>query len=360
MLTYVTCSPRKADILLDSTCFSSADFDNLSDSDADSDSYDPHGRLFNFFSTMTEIANSKADTQRRMSLCNNSLDNRARYTHPTLPLPSLYSTLSQPMRFIDYIKNMFPSIKPVSDSSTISESTELKDTTYKEVNATAANTLLNTGIPVMIAESDWIKGCIFPDSILPVAFNEGCLNDVPDCWDATTCEFVNFPATTTEFTLQDWLNHLAHVLGVKHKLIKPIPPEEPSPEELSLEEPLTGPEEHLGLSEELVSDDMYASDGKQENDGKQEDDGEQEDDEDHDAEIGGQNAGIVLGDVIPDIEKRNGYVVPEAKDRSFSQISHNNPPTGGYRTRKPNIILLNQSLRHFLHENDYRPHWHHI
>ena len=284
------------------------------------------------------------------------------------------------MRFIDYIKNMFPSIRPVTDSTTISESMEVKDATYKEVNATAANTLLGAGIPVMIAESDWIKGCVFPDSTLPVAFNEDCLNDIPDCWDATTCQFVNFPATTTELTLQDWLNHLAHILGVKHELIKPIPMEEPSPEGLSPKEPLTGPEEHLRLSEELVSDDMYASEGERENDGKrdgdgereddgeqeaggeQEDDGEQEEDEDedHDAEIGGPNAGIVLGDVIPDIAKRNGYVVPEAEDRSFSQISHNNPPTGGYRTRKPDIILLNRTLCHFLHENTYRPRWHHI
>lgn len=58
--------PRKADILLDSTCFSSADFDNLSDFDADSDTdtdsdAESHNHLFFNLSKSIDMA-----TKRRM------------------------------------------------------------------------------------------------------------------------------------------------------------------------------------------------------------------------------------------------------------------------------------------------------
>jgi hypothetical protein len=50
-----------------------------------------------------------------------------------------------------------------------------------------------------------------------------------------------------EHTVQDWLNHLAHLLGVKHGLIEPVSSEEPSSEELS-----SAPQELSSIPEELL------------------------------------------------------------------------------------------------------------
>jgi hypothetical protein len=75
MFPFYTTGAGKADALLDSTCFSTADFDNFSESEADSYNYDPHSHLFTFFPTMAEI--KAADTQCRPPpgyACNNVLD----------------------------------------------------------------------------------------------------------------------------------------------------------------------------------------------------------------------------------------------------------------------------------------------
>ena len=90
---------------------------------------------------------------------------------------------------------------------------------HKEVNATMANSLLNTVIPSNMATSDWIRSKVFPDELLPVPFNDKCLDDVKECWDLSSQKFSNFLEATIEQTVQDWLNHLAHTLGVKHNLI---------------------------------------------------------------------------------------------------------------------------------------------
>lgn len=346
-----TRGPRKADVLMHSTCFSTADLDYFSGSD--SDNCDPHGRLFNFFPGMAQNSVYKVAADKLYG-CNNMLDTRARYMHPTFPQPSLYSTLYQPARFIEYIKNLFPFSRPTNDTLTLMESTDdVKEAIYKDVNATAANTLLSLGIPSIIADSAWVKDFVFPNARLPKPFEEASLANVPGCWNADDHEFVNFPEMTTEKSIQDWLNHLAHVLGVKHGLIQPKPEEAPSPDEVLPAEFSYDPEEVLRLQEEYMAEDIYVSGG------------EQGVDSDADAGLStgtqAQGGGIEVGEVAQEtLEERTGYVVAEAEDRSFSAISHRNPPTGGYRTRKPDIILLNRSLRHYLHENDYRPRWHQI
>ncbi len=203
-----TRAPRKADILLDSTCFSTADL--VYSSDADSDNCDPHGRLFNFFPAMANNSGAKVPAE-KLYACNNVLDNRARYMHPTLPTPSLFSTLFQPTRFIEYIKSLFPFPRLGRPDNTFSltESTEIKETIYKDVNATAANTVLSLRIPSIIADSTWVKDFVFANAQLPKPFNEKLLGDIPDCWDKGEHVFVNFPNTTTEDSIQNWLNHLA-------------------------------------------------------------------------------------------------------------------------------------------------------
>ena len=56
----------------------------------------------------------------------------------------------------------------------------------------------------------------------------------------------------------------------------------------------------------------------------------------------------------------DGLVVANAQDRSFSEMTYKHGPSGGFRLRKPDIILLSRNLRHFLKKHNLRPHWHHV
>ena len=60
-----------------------------------------------------------------------------------------------------------------------------------------------------------------------------------------------------------------------------------------------------------------------------------------------------------DIEE-SGFVVANAQDRAFNMISYKHGPSGGYRLRKPNLILVNRNLRHFLNKHNLRPRWNHV
>lgn len=325
-LSIVRGPSRKADILLDTTCFSSgvldnlSDFDTESDTDADSDS-DPSFDLSNPTSMpKREIQNEEiyAEVSRRKALSNSSLDSQARYNHPTF-LPSLFlTTLLQPDRFKGYIANEFPSI---ITSNTLPMTTTNQEPLRKEVNATVANTLLNTIVPTNVGTLDWIRSKVFPDEHLPLPFDDKCLDDVEECWDQTLQKFSHFPETTVESTIQHWLNHLAHTLGVKHNLIQKEPFET--------------------LMSESTLEDMEEVDG-----GGSYGDADIEDD--------AEGAAPESDNVV------NGLVVANAQDRSFSEMTYKHGPSGGFRLRKPDIILLSRNLRHFLKKHNLRPRWHHV
>jgi hypothetical protein len=126
-----------------------------------------------------------------------------------------------------------------------------------------------------------------------------------------------------EHAVQDWLNHLAHTLGVLHNLIQ---------------------KEEPGLDESVGA---YA-------------------DEDVDRDEGLANDhGTGIGDGVEDFVFDNGveakgFVIAGAEDHSFSMVSHKIAPSGGYRLCKPDIILVNRNLRQFLKDGGCWPRWHHI
>jgi hypothetical protein len=112
---------QKADILLDTTCFSSADLDNLSDfntdldtdTDSDVDSHHPFFDLANPTSMpkrKIQNAETHAEVFQRKALSNNALDTQARYNHLTFSSSSFLPILLQPNHFKEYIANEFPSI----------------------------------------------------------------------------------------------------------------------------------------------------------------------------------------------------------------------------------------------------------
>jgi hypothetical protein len=70
------------------------------------------------------------------------------------------------------------------------------------------------------------------------------------------------------------------------------------------------------------------------------------------------NGGV--GEVDEVDPERNAFIIPGAEDRSFSRVSHKIAPSGGYRLRKPDIILINRNIRHFLKNGKRRPRWHHV
>ena len=286
--------PRRADNLLDTTCFSTSDFDNFDNFD-DFVSQDHSLPSMPNLTKPTDVQNHEfvVEILRRKALSNGVLDVQARYNHPTFPTATFLTTLIQQERFKEYISNEFPYFNTHQRVLTTNH-----EPLRKEVNATIANSLLNTIIPTVlqVGTTEWVRKEIFPDQFLPVPFNDGCLDDVQECWDRSTQRFCNFPETMGERAIQDWLNHLAHTLGVQHGLIKEMP-------------------------EEFLS--TY-------------------DDEDV--------------SVASDI----GFLIAGAEDRSFSMVSHKKAPSGGYRLRKPDIILINRNLRHFLKNGSRRPRWHHV
>lgn len=289
--------PRTADNLLDTTCFSTSDFDYFDDFVSQDHS------LPSNLTKPTDMQNHEifGEIFRRKALSNGALDVQARYNHPTFPRATFLTTLIQQERFKEYISNEFPHLNPCL-------STTNHEPLQKEVNATIANTLLNTILPnalLQVGTVEWACKAIFPDKFLPVPFNDGCLDDVPECWDSSTQQFSNFPKTMGERDVRDWLNHLAHTLGVQHGLIK-----EESEKESKKE------------SEEFLS----ACDNE-------------------------------VDSVMP---VKKGFVIAGAEDRSFSSDTHKKAPSGGYRPRKPDIILINRNLRHFLKDGRRRPRWHHI
>lgn len=322
-------SSRKTDVLLDTTCFSSdfgdsADFDSDSDTDSDVD--------YVFF----DLAQPTNMPTKMIS--GTSLNVEARYNHPTFPAPSFLTTLLQPERFKEYIQNEFPSI-PEKSRAII---TTTKEPLRKEVNATAANTLLNlkTAVPVNIETLDWIRFAVFPDDSLPgKKFNGSSLDDVEEFWDRTLQKFSNFPDDMTESEVQDWLNHLANALGIKHDLIKP----KPKPSSQNPPPPVSAFEGEDGADME----------GGTDFDGKLRGEAGMEIFSAVDSKDMSDNSGSVP-------VEETAVVVEGAEDRSYSMITHKKGPSGGYRLRKPDIILVDRTLRHKLHVGDLRPRWHQV
>ena len=169
---------------------------------------------------------------------------------------------------------------------------------------------------------------MFPDKLLPVPFDNKCLDDVEECWDLSLQRFSHFPDATIENTAQDWLNHLAHTLGVKHGLIQ------------------------KKLPEELMSNSMY--------EGEEEVKEEVEDGGSHSAEIGDGAYVGVEEDTLDNGAEEVVFIVANAQDCFFSMVSHKKGPSGGYRLHKPDIIVINRNLQHLLQKKCFQPRWHHV
>ncbi|KAF8957874.1 hypothetical protein BDZ97DRAFT_1924131 [Flammula alnicola] len=284
--------PHKADILLGTTCFSSADLDNLSDFDTESNMDTDHdvGSRHSLFDlanhtnmTKKDIKNSEiqAEITRRKALSDRALDTVARYNHPTFPASSFLTTLLQPDRFKNYIANEFPSI--ILENQTPPVTSTNQESLRKEVNATVANSLLNSRVPSNITTL-----VSFPT----ISF---------------LCHSTINALITTEKTVQDWLNHLAHTLGVKHGLIQKKKPEEPMSTSEDNGQVDGGPGGNLS------------------------------------AEIGdasGADVGVEEDNLDNGVEKV-GFITTNAQDRSFSMLSYRKGPSGAYRLRTPDLILVN-------------------
>jgi len=295
------------DVLLDTSCFSTSDFGTFND-------FVFENHPLSSMSNPTKPIDMQThalvmEVLRMKALSDGVLDNQARYSHPSFPPATFLTTLLQQKRFKQYISNEFPSLNLDLPVSTVNH-----EPLRKELNATVANSILNAA---QVGTSEWVCKAIFPNEFLPVPFDDACLDNVQECWDKATQQFSNFPKSMGERDLQDWLNHLAHTLGVQHSLIK-------EPKDLS--------SAHDG---EVVGADDGEDVGA--------DDGED----------------VGVDEVDGGVEKR-GFVIAGVQDRSFSMIAHQKGPSGGYRLRKPDIMLINRNLRHFLKDGKRRPRWHHV
>ncbi len=340
--------PQKADSLLDTTCFSTIDFNDL-----DTESHSPFTNLDSENLDYITIMQSDIPVQSNMeaiqqfAAAQGSMRPNNRYLHPHLPPSTFLTTLTQPERFAEYIDNEYPStvLKPLSFPLT---STLLQEPLRKDVNATAANTLLVDYVRnIPTDHSTWLRRKVFPDAGLPCPFDEDALDDLGQCWDGDAEKFSSFPERTIEKSVQDWLNHFAHCLGVQHNLI---------------EEALVPISNTRSRHLSPISEDQRYMDCEESGNDTNRDDG------------GDSTAAMVdkvetkHGDSTADDEvvldlgepKRLGFVVADAEDRSFSMVSHNKGPSGAYRYRKPDLILLNRNVRHILRSGELRPRWHHV
>ncbi|KAF8814443.1 hypothetical protein BYT27DRAFT_7265821 [Phlegmacium glaucopus] len=238
---------NKASILLDTTCFSTTGFNNFD--------------------------NFQALLQKKV-LSNGVLDVRSRYNHPTFPSPKFLTTLIQQECFKEYISTEFCS--PDLHLKEVSTTTN-PELLQKEVNATIANSLLNTVIPhaVQVTSADlWVCKAIFPDEVLPVPFKDACLDSIPECWDN---------------------------LRIQHGLIKVENPHNVS----------------TNYADRDVNTDIV----------------------DVVDEVDKIDGGV--GEVDEVDPERNAFIIQGAEDRSFSRVSHKVAPSGGYCLCKPDIILIN-------------------
>lgn len=193
---FTTQRPPNLSAMLDTTCFSTTDFDDFDDSQVVSQDH-PMPLLSNPVNPANAFA---------IQSFQNVLDLRARYNHPIFPSPTFLTTLIQQERFKEYISNKFGS----------------PDLRLREVSITTnQEPLHNIPYTVQIATTQWVRKAIFPDEALPVPFNDRSLNNIPECWDKLVQRFTNFPHALGEHAILDWLNHLSHTLGIQHGLVKP-------------------------------------------------------------------------------------------------------------------------------------------
>ena len=67
-----------------------------------------------------------------------------------------------------------------------------------------------------------------------------------------------------------------------------------------------------------------------------------------------------IGDGVEDFVFNNGveakgFIIAGAEDHSFSMVLHKIAPSGGYCLHKPDIILVNRNLHHFLKDGGRWP-----
>ncbi len=105
--------PQKADSLLDTTCFSTIDFNDL-----DTESHSPFTNLDSENLDYITIMQSDIPVQSNMeaiqqfAAAQGSMRPNNRYLHPHLPPSTFLTTLTQPERFAEYIDNEYPSTVP--------------------------------------------------------------------------------------------------------------------------------------------------------------------------------------------------------------------------------------------------------
>jgi hypothetical protein len=69
--------------------------------------------------------------------------------------------------------------------------------------------------------------------------------------------------------------------------------------------------------------------------------------------------GIVKDTLDNGVEKA-GFAATKAEDHSFSMVSYKQGPSGDYCLHKPNLILFNRNIRHFLKKHSLQSCWHHV
>ncbi|KAF8162354.1 hypothetical protein BJ912DRAFT_1068888 [Pholiota molesta] len=170
-------------------------------------------------------------------------------------------------------------------------------------------------IPTNAASLDWIRSEVFSDAELPVPFDEHCLDNVTECW-TSRCR----SSPTTRQCDGESRSGLAQPPCAHTGSQTPTYPERAARgADFHAEEPISTHEEPVFIHEEERK--LKATEA------------------------------TVPSSAVSTLRKASSTMVI---------ATYLKGPSGAYRFRKPDIILVNRNLRHFLQKAQLRPRWHHI
>lgn len=141
---------------------------------------------------------------------------------PVLPPIHNFSVLGNPERFQSYIAAELPLARDeVASSSSMPPAPPPPPTTEKlrrNVNSTFLNSLLTKPDKVIHGTLKWVETDVFPDSKLPIPFNDKAVQLNHKLWDPQAHIIPRPPSDMTENKIRLWLNNIANNLAVTHNI----------------------------------------------------------------------------------------------------------------------------------------------
>ncbi|KAF8155840.1 hypothetical protein B0H34DRAFT_808831 [Crassisporium funariophilum] len=169
-----------------------------------------------FTSSITSYASGTSTTAKGSS------NNPPTDMFPVLPQAHNFSALGNLQKFQQYIAVELPLALDKQDKEFMLPPSSPPPPTDKgvrrrDVNSVYLNQLLKK-IDKTYSPEAWIEKQIFPDSKLPVPFNEPAIRASKELWNAKTFTYARGPVDMDEPRVREWLSNIANNLAVVHNI----------------------------------------------------------------------------------------------------------------------------------------------